>query len=176
VDVYSVAILTVSDRCSSGESEDTSGPKIASAVQSLLWASVSTRACVPDEVDKIISQLTEWVEPTQGIRLILTTGGTGLAPRDVTPEATQAVIERPHPGLVEMMRSICGEKNPRAYLSRAVAGATNQSLIINLPGSVRGAIESFESIVEILPHALGVLCATELDHSNEDPRMKRVKG
>ncbi|MGH7582769.1 MAG: MogA/MoaB family molybdenum cofactor biosynthesis protein, partial [Gemmatimonadales bacterium] len=128
-----IAILTISDRCASGEREDASGAAIAA------WASerghtVVARDVVPDAVDRIVSRLLEWCD--DGVpRIILTTGGTGLGPRDVTPEATRAVIELEAPGLAEVLRAEGMRHTPRAVLSRGVAGTRANALIVNLPGS-----------------------------------------
>jgi len=122
-----------------------------------LDGTVVTTACVPDEREQIARQLRDWATSKQAPDLILTTGGTGLAPRDVTPEATLDVIERRHPGLTELIRLRCLEKTPLAYLSRTEAGTIARTLIINLPGSERGATESLAAILDILPHAIGIL-------------------
>lgn len=152
-----VAILTVSDRCSRGETLDTSGPALADLARSKLGAVIAAQACVPDERPVIAAQLRAWAGEIDAPDLILTTGGTGLAPRDVTPEATLDVLERRHSGLMELIRRRCYEKTPRAYLSRGEAGTLGRSLIINLPGSRRGASESLEALLDILPHAIETL-------------------
>lgn len=158
-----VAVITVSDRCSRGETEDASGPALLRLAAERLDATTLPLRCVPDEIDVIAEALRRLASQPEPPDLILTTGGTGLAPRDVTPEATLDVIERRCPGLVEFIRARCGEQHPRAYLSRAEAGTIRRTLIVNLPGSQRGAVESFETLVEILPHALGVLGGTVRD-------------
>ncbi len=152
-----VAVLTVSDRCSRGEAEDTSGPGLAAIAREKLRAEIAATACVPDEVDRIASAFVEWCGPEKGIDLILSTGGTGLAPRDVTPEAATRVIERPHAGLMELARARCAAKTVRTYLSRGVAGTRGRTLIITLPGSPRGATENLEALLDILPHAIETL-------------------
>jgi len=162
------AILTVSDRCFRNEARDESGPALAQRVRERLGMEVAERACVPDERERIEQTLRSWAFGAKAPALILTTGGTGLGPRDVTPEATLAVVERRHSGLVELMRLRTGAENPRAYLSRAEAGAAGRSLIVNLPGSVRGAVECFDAVADILPHALGVLAGE--DHNRDAPR------
>lgn len=154
---FSVAILTVSDRCSRGETTDTAGPALAQALHETLQARVIATACVPDHRDEIAQQLTSWARSDDAPALILTTGGTGLSPRDNTPEATLDVLERHHPGFVELIRATCGKANPWAYLSRAQAGTIAGSLVINLPGSQRGALESLAAVSQLLPHAVGVL-------------------
>lgn len=152
-----IAILTVSDRCSRGETTDTSGPALADLARAQLHADVVATACLPDERPRISDQLRHWALGDPKPDLILTTGGTGLAPRDITPEATLDVIDRRHAGLMELIRRRCYEKTPRAYLSRGEAGTLGRTLLINLPGSQRGATESLEALVDILPHAIETL-------------------
>lgn len=150
-----VAIITVSDRSYSGEREDLSGPALSRAVEKLGWR-VSSTAIVPDE-QTMISDLLNQVASDSKVNLILTTGGTGFAPRDVTPEATLAVIQKRVPGLPEKIRFVSSAKNVHASLSRGEAGILNRSLIINLPGSPTGAVESFDAISSLLPHAISIL-------------------
>jgi molybdenum cofactor synthesis domain-containing protein len=157
------AVATISDRCSRGEATDTSGPALAAMLQEQLGAEVTHAACVPDERDRIAGQLRAWAVRDHDIDLVLTTGGTGLAPRDVTPEATADVIERRHDGLMELVRMRCYVKTPRAYLSRGIAGVCGRTLIINLPGSQRGATESLEALLDILPHAIETLRGEVID-------------
>ncbi|MCB9846713.1 MAG: MogA/MoaB family molybdenum cofactor biosynthesis protein [Phycisphaeraceae bacterium] len=152
-----VAVVTISDRCSRGQAEDLSGPALVRLSCEHLGAETLPLRCVPDETPQISGTLKELASMKPPPDLILTTGGTGLAPRDVTPEATLAVIQRRHSGLMEMIRAECSRITSRAYLSRGEAGVCNRSLIINLPGSVRGAIESFEAVLPILPHAIETL-------------------
>lgn len=152
-----VAILTVSDRCWRGETIDTSGPALAEQARRCLRADIVATACLPDERAKLGERLRDWALHDPKPDLILTTGGTGLAPRDLTPEATLDVIERRHAGLMELIRRRCYEKTPRAYLSRGEAGTLGRTLIINLPGSQRGATESLEALLDILPHAIETL-------------------
>jgi molybdenum cofactor synthesis domain-containing protein len=162
------AILTVSDRCSRAEAEDTSGPALASRCRDGLGAEIVAKACVPDDADAIAATLEEWSRVEPPIDLILTTGGTGLAPRDITPEAAARVIDRPHPALLELARLRCYEKTPRTFLSRGVAGVARRSLIITLPGSVRGATENLEAILDILPHAIETLRGEVADDGRPD--------
>ncbi len=163
-----VAILTVSDRCSRDETVDTSGPALAQMVRERLHGHVMAMVCVPDEIDVIAVQLSAWAHQSPRPDLILTTGGTGLAPRDVTPEATRRVLERPHPALLELARLRCYEKTPRTFLSRGEAGTIGRSLVINLPGSLCGATEMFEAILDILPHGIETLRGEIQDDGRPD--------
>jgi molybdopterin adenylyltransferase len=151
------AVLTVSDRCSRGEAVDTSGPSLVAMLKERLGAVVSAVACVPDDPDAIAAQFVAWCEPGAAIDLAISTGGTGLAPRDHTPEAAMRVIERPHSGLMELARLRCYAKTARTFLSRGVAGARGRTLILTLPGSPRGATENLEALLDILPHAIETL-------------------
>jgi molybdenum cofactor synthesis domain-containing protein len=155
------AVLTVSDRASRGVYEDKSGPAIVAFAQGHLIADVVEAACLPDDKDEIAVQLERWVKQSPTIDLILTTGGTGLGPRDRTPEAAMRVIDRPHPGLLELARLRTGEITELAYLSRGVAGAAGDTLIVTLPGSPKGAVEQIESIQAVLVHALKMLRGQE---------------
>lgn len=171
-----VAILTISDRCSRGEMTDQSGPALAAMARERLSAQVVAAACVPDEVVQIASVFRNWSRPGMEIDLILSTGGTGLAPRDVTPEAAMAVIERQHAGLMELARLRCMQRMPaspaapRAYLSRGVAGSLGQTLIITLPGSLRAALENFEALLDVLPHAVETLRGDNTHVESDIPR------
>ena len=151
-----VGILIISDRGSSGIYEDKSGPVIQEIITNRLDAIIDQSAVIPDELEVIRDTLIDWVEQHQ-LDLILTSGGTGFAPRDVTPEATQAVIQRETPGLVFAMLRDSLAITPHAMLSRMVAGIRGQSLIINLPGSPKAARENLETIIPALPHALELL-------------------
>lgn len=151
------AVLTVSDRCSRGEAVDTSGPGLCELLQSRLNAEIVATRCLPDEVDALAACFVEWSRAEAGIDLVLSTGGTGLAPRDVTPEAAKRVFEREHSGLMELARLRCMSKTPRAFLSRGVAGTIGRTLILTLPGSVRGSSENLEALLDILPHAVETL-------------------
>jgi len=165
-----VAILTVSDRCSRGEAVDTSGPSLAAIVRERLKAEVAATTCVPDDVADISRVFRDWSRPEAGIDLVISTGGTGLAPRDVTPEAAMKVIERPHAGLMELARMRCYAKTARTYLSRGVAGTANRTLIITLPGSPRGASENLEALLDILPHAVETLRGEVQDDGRPDAK------
>ncbi|MGQ0627883.1 MAG: MogA/MoaB family molybdenum cofactor biosynthesis protein [Phycisphaerales bacterium] len=151
------AVLTVSDRCSRGEAVDTSGPALVRILTERLGAQVVASACLPDVREGLSACFLAWSKAHPTIDLILSTGGTGLAPRDVTPEAAAAIIERPHPGLMELARMRCYAKTARTFLSRGVAGVCNRSLILTLPGSPRGATENLEALLDILPHAIETL-------------------
>jgi molybdopterin adenylyltransferase len=154
------AVLTVSDRASAGTMTDESGP----AVRRILLAAgfeVSDVALVPDEQDRIAAFL---VAASEEHELVVTTGGTGLTPRDVTPQATRPLLDYEVPGLAEQMRAEGLRKTPMAALSRSVAGVRGRTLILNLPGSVRGATESLEAIVPVLPHAVAQLTGRKQHH------------
>jgi molybdenum cofactor synthesis domain-containing protein len=149
-----LAVLTVSDRCTEGLAVDTAGPAVVALLRQHWPNAYVQTALVPDEENRIVTHLEKWAE--MGAALILTTGGTGLSPRDRTPEATLRVIDRQAPGLTEAMRARGAESNPFAWLSRSVAGLKRSTLIVNLPGSQRGAEESLISILVLLRHALEV--------------------
>lgn len=150
-----VAVLTVSDRRSRGEETDEGGP-LCEALAAEIGGRVVATAIVPDERDAIEKTLIDWCD-TGAADLILTTGGTGLGPRDVTPEATRAVIDREAPGLAEAMRAAGMKITPFAALSRHVCGTRATTLIVNLPGAPKAIRESFDGIREILPHAVEMM-------------------
>ena len=154
--MFDVGILTVSDRASRGESEDRSGPLLVRLVKEELGWRVAVQAVVPDERVRIAEVLRRWADE-EDVALILTTGGTGFAPRDVTPEATRDVIDREAPGLVEAMRAESLRVTPHAMLSRAVAGMRGRTLIVNMPGSPKAVAEQFAVIRPALPHAIRLL-------------------
>ena len=149
-----VGILTVSDKGARGEREDRSGPAIREMIEAAGGEVVRTRI-VPDEPGDIRAALIAWTD--ERLDLVLTTGGTGFSPRDITPEATKGVIERETPGLAEAMRRAGAEKTPTAILSRAVAGIRGATLIVNLPGSEKAVRESLAAILPALPHGLDIL-------------------
>ena len=151
---FSAAVLTVSDLGSRGEREDTAGPAAAELLEAAGF-SVEQRAMLPDDRDQIAEQLVAWAD--QGLALVLTAGGTGLAPRDRTPQATEAVIEYRVPGLEEAMRAAAAPQVPTAVLSRGIAGVRGRTLIVNLPGSERGARENLETVLPVLAHACAQL-------------------
>lgn len=176
--MFKVAILTVSDRSSAGTRDDASGAVVRDMVAAGLEAEVVDYRVVPDERSLIEAALREWTD-RRAADLILTTGGTGLAPRDITPEATRAVLEREVPGIPEAMRAASLAKTPFAMLSRMVAGTRGQTLIVNLPGSPKAVRENLAVILPALPHALEKLLGDPSDcaplppatehPSNEEP-------
>ena len=148
-------ILTISDRSSRGERVDSSGPALERLIQAEGW-SVTRQSLLPDDESAIRELLISWVDSAE-LDVILTTGGTGFSPRDVTPEATRAIIEREAPGLAEAMRAASLKITPHAMLSRIVTGIRKKTLIINLPGSPKGAAENFQVVIPVLPHAIQLL-------------------
>jgi molybdopterin adenylyltransferase len=156
------SILTISDRSSRGERPDTSGPALAELVQSQGWQIVR-QAIVPDEKDAIKEILQTWAD-SGDTDVILATGGTGFAPRDVTPEATRQVVERLTPGLDEAMRSASLKVTPHAMLSRAVSGIRKRTLIMTLPGSPKGATENLLVVLPALEHAVKLLRDEDAGH------------
>jgi molybdopterin adenylyltransferase len=150
-----VAIVTVSDSVSTGQREDLSGPAVRDRCTALGWQ-VSSSTVVSDDPTVIQVKLRELADSGE-VDLVLTTGGTGVGPRDSTPEATAAACEKLIPGLAELMRQKGQQGTPRAMLSRGAAGIRGRTLIVNLPGSPRGAVESLDAVAELIPHAVEVL-------------------
>lgn len=157
-------ILTLSDRSALGERADSSGPALARLIEGEGW-SVTRQSLLPDNESSIREILIDWADNSE-LDVILTTGGTGFSPRDVTPEATRAIIERDAPGLAEAMRAASLRITPHAMLSRIVTGIRKKTLIINLPGSPKGAVENLQVILPVLPHAVQLL--------REDPASERT--
>ena len=147
-----VGILIVSDRAFRGERSDATLPLLLQEITAQGW-NLNQSAIVPDEIENISAKLVDWADQ-HALDIILTSGGTGFAPRDITPEATKLVIEKEAPGLAEAMRAASVKTTPYGMLSRGVAGIRKSTIIINLPGSPKGAIENFQIISAILPHAV----------------------
>ncbi len=154
-----IAVITVSDRCSQGLMADTAGPAVVELLKRELPQAEVRLSVLGDDEDTIASALEDFVG--QDANLVLTVGGSGLGPRDRTPEATRRVIEREAPGLAEAMRARGAEQNPYAWLSRGIAGIRKTTLIVNLPGSERGARESLTAILPLLKHGLDVVAGAQ---------------
>lgn len=163
-----VAIITVSDRSARGEREDLSGPALADVVRGQGWqvASLQVVADEPLQIGGLLAELAD----SAAADVILTTGGTGFAPRDVTPEATRQVVERLTPGLDEAMRAASLQVTKHAMLSRATSGIRKKSIIINLPGSPRGAVENLQVLLPVLPHAVELLRDDPQAEAGHSPR------
>lgn len=160
--------MTISDRSSAGERVDVSGPALERVIVEQGWT-IAQSLVIPDEMDIIRKTLIEWVDKG-GIDLILTTGGTGFTPRDVTPEATLSVIEKNAPGIAEAIRAQSLLITPHAMLSRVVAGIRHATLIINLPGSPKGAVESLRIVLPVLPHAVELIHNRPDSETRHDPK------
>jgi molybdenum cofactor synthesis domain-containing protein len=154
-DTIQAAVLTASDRCAAGAMEDASGPAVARALRDSLKAHICWTGVRADDEDAIESVLRDLAG--RGIDMIITVGGTGLGPRDVTPEATRAVIDREVPGLAETMRTASARITPNAWLQRGICGIRHRTLILNLPGSPAGAVENLTAVADVLPHAIRLL-------------------
>ena len=150
-----ICILTISDRSARGERDDASGPALQQKVLDQHWE-VIKREIVPDDINAIKNILSKWADSGE-CDVILTTGGTGFSARDITPEATRIVVERLTPGLTEAMRAASLNITPHAMLSRSVAGIRKRTLIVNFPGSPKAAVENFDVILPVLPHAVQLL-------------------
>lgn len=156
------AVLTLSDKGYRGEREDISGETIRNMIKRIGCRTVKYEV-LPDETERIKETLISWSLPCEGIDVIFTTGGTGFSKRDVTPEATADILDRLIPGFSEAMRMEGYKNNPRAILSRGVCGIKNQTVIVNLPGSVKGVREGLDVLLEVLPHAIGILRGEETE-------------
>ncbi len=160
------AIVTVSDRGYTGQREDVSGPLLADLVRQM-GAEVARQAIVPDERDEIVALLVSLADE-MALDLVITTGGTGVTPRDVTPEATQAVVEREMPGLAEVLRFEGYRQTPLAVISRGVAGIRGKTLIVNLPGNPRAVRQGMETLSPILPHAVQMIRGEDTEHDDAE--------
>jgi len=158
-----VAILTISTAASRGSREDTSGNTIEAWVTDRAYT-LAARGLVPDDSLQIVSALTSWADEDQA-DLILTTGGTGLSPTDLTPEATRAVLDREAPGIAERIRALSIASQPRAALARGLAGVRNKTLIVNLPGSTSGVRDGLAALDPIVSHAVAIVRGSATDHS-----------
>jgi molybdenum cofactor synthesis domain-containing protein len=164
-----VGVITVSDRSAQGERPDLSGPALVEAVQTEGWE-VVRQDVLPDDLESISVKLAAWADSGE-LDVLLTTGGTGFSRRDVTPEATEAVVDRVAPGLAEAMRAASLKATPHAMLSRATAGIRGRTLIINLPGSPKGALENLQVVIPVLTHAVELLSedpSAEAGHTKKD--------
>jgi molybdenum cofactor synthesis domain-containing protein len=153
---FQAVVLTISDRCSRGEARDTAGPAVAQRLEAAMDVHVYRIEIIPDEQAVLSDRLRHYADG-HNIDLVLTVGGTGFSPRDVTPEATRAVVERPTPGLDEAMRAASLARTPHAVLSRGASGIRGRTLLVNLPGSERAAVENLDAILPALPHGLAKL-------------------
>jgi len=159
-EVYRIGVVTLSDKGSQGQRVDESGPVVQQMLQSV---GVVTHATIlPDDIESIVAILTDWSDREQ-LNLIVTTGGTGLTPRDVTPQATSQVIDYEIPGMAEVMRMQSLKKTPHAMLSRAIVGVRRQTMIINLPGSPKAARENLDAVLPAISHALAKLAGDPSD-------------
>jgi molybdenum cofactor synthesis domain-containing protein len=172
--VIQAAVVTISDRCSAGTAIDTAGPAVCDLLRDQLQAHIAWTKIVPDEMDTIADVLKDLCD--RRVDLVITTGGTGISVRDVTPEATQSVIERELPGLAEAMRAVSAQKTPNALLSRGVTGVRGETLIVNVPGSLKGAVENLGAIMAAFPHAVKMLRGETAHVESDKGRFITVKG
>lgn len=168
-----VAVITVSDRCSAGKMIDTAGPAVAELLRNELDARVAWATLVPDEMSDISRAIKDFSE--RRIDMVLTVGGTGPQERDVTPQATRKVLDRELPGLAEAMRAASAQKTPNAWLSRAVAGVRGETLIVNLPGSEKAAVENLTALFPVIPHALKMLRKESVHEESDAGRMVTIQ-
>ena len=161
--MITVGIMTISDGAAGGTRQDVSGERMRTLISLLPDVQISVQTIVPDEKEQITATLLDWSDQMH-LNLILTTGGTGLAPRDVTPEATKVVIERDAPGIAEALRAMSLKYTPMAMLSRGLAGVRGRTLIINLPGSPKAVEQCLTYIIEVLPHAINLLSEGPREH------------
>jgi len=166
-EVFQTVVLTISDRCSRGEATDTAGPAVAEKLSTTIGAHIYATEIIPDEQSQIARRLEHYCDG-HSIDLVVTVGGTGFSPRDVTPEATRTVVERPTPGLDEAMRAASLTKTPNAALSRGASGIRNRTLIVNLPGSLTAARENLATISTALDHGLWKLRGDTTDCGRPD--------
>jgi molybdenum cofactor synthesis domain-containing protein len=166
------AVITVSDRCSAGQMIDTAAPAVAALLSSELGARIAWTKLVPDNISEIAEAIKDFSE--RRVNIILTAGGTGPDVRDVTPEATRKVLDRELPGLAEAMRAASSAKTPNAWLSRAVAGIRRDTLIVNLPGSKKAAVENLEAILSLIPHAVKILRQENVHPENDAGRVLMI--
>lgn len=159
-EVYRIGVVTLSDKGSQGQRVDESGPIVQSLLSTV--GRVTHTLILPDDIESIAGVLTEWSD-LERLNLIVTTGGTGLTPRDVTPQATLQIIDYEIPGMAEVMRMQSLKKTPHAMLSRAIVGVRGQTMIVNLPGSPKAARENLEAVMPALPHALAKLAGDPSD-------------
>ena len=160
---YTAAILTTSDKGAAGEREDTSGAAIRELLESI-GVEIARYEVVPDERDTVAGRLRDWAD-SGNVQLIVTTGGTGLGPRDVTPDATKTVLDYEVPGIAEAMRAEGLRHTPMSMISRAVSGVRNKTLIINLPGSPKGVRENLAVVLPVIQHALDLLSGGGSEHT-----------
>lgn len=163
---FRAGVMTISDKGAAGQREDLSGPLLVKLLQDI-GAEAVVRTIVPDEPEQIREMLVEYVDE-EAVDVVVTTGGTGLTPRDQTPEATLAVIDREVPGLAEVLRFEGYQKTPLAVISRGVAGIRGRTLIVNLPGSPRAVQEGMETLAPILPHAIRMVRGEDTEHREEE--------